>query len=503
MLLGHHFTSVAGAAPIVGPAAACVYGWMPSILWIVLGVVLIGALHDYAALVMSVRYQGKSVGDIAGELLGERPRTLFLCLIVILTWLVLAAFASIIAALFHGNPASVVPINLEIPIAIAIGWWYYRKKGGILVPSLVALGIMWGSVFVAAQNPSWQFTMPSIAGFTPVQVWVFLLLAYSFVTCMLPVWMLLQPRDFINSHQLFVGLGAIYLAIFIANPELTAPAINPTPHEAAGPIFPMLFVTIACGAISGFHSLVASGTTSKQLSTLRDAKPIGYGSMLGEGCLALAATMAVAAGFSAADWHSHYDTGAAVKQPLGPFVAGTANLLENAFSGISHDVAKTIVAVIVISFAATTLDTACRIQRFCLAELGKAWRIGLLSNRYVASAIAAFTPLLLIVETADGVSMWRRIWPVFGASNQLLGALTLLVVTVWLKRKGKPLWFTGVPAIFLSAVTISGLLALIRGQLLREDTQLAVLLPAILLLLLALAIIVEGVNALRRPATAA
>jgi carbon starvation protein len=503
VLLGHHFTSVAGAAPIVGPAAACVYGWMPAVLWIVFGVVLIGAMHDYAALVMSVRHEGKSVGDIAGELLGERPRTLFLCLIVILTWLVLAAFASIIATLFDKNPASVVPINLEIPLAVAVGWWYYKKKGGILVPSLIALGIMWGTVFISAQDEAWQFSMPAIAGFTPVQVWVGCLLAYSFVTCMLPVWVLLQPRDFINSHQLFVGLGAIYLAIFVANPELSAPAVNPNPEGAPGPIFPLLFVTIACGAISGFHSLVASGTTSKQISSLRDAKPIGYGSMVGEGCLALAATMAVAAGFEAADWHHHYTPGHALnKGALGNFVAGTANLLQGAFSGLNESIAKTIVAVIVISFAATTLDTACRIQRFCLGELGRAWRIAPLSNRFVASAIAAFTPLALVVETADGVEMWKRIWPVFGSSNQLLGALTLLVVTVWLKRKGKPLWFTGLPAIFLSGVTISGLITLIRKQLAAESAQMAVLLPAILLLLLALAIIAEGVNALRKPPSA-
>ena len=504
VVLGHHFTSVAGAAPIVGPAAACAYGWLPAVMWIVVGVVFIGAMHDLAALVMSVRHDGKSVGDIAGELIGDRPRNLFLCLIVVLTWLVLAAFASIIATLFHTNPASVLPINLEIPIAMIVGWWYYKRKGGILIPSLIALGIMWGSVFASAENEGLQFVMPSIAGFTPVQVWVGALLAYSFVTCMLPVWVLLQPRDFINSHQLFVGLGAIFLAVFIANPELTAPAVNASPPEVAGPMFPLLFVTIACGAISGFHALVASGTTSKQLTSLRDAKPVGYGSMLGEGCLALAATMAVAAGFTELEWHQHYDSGEAVKQPLGAFVVATANLLERAFSGMSHDVAKTIVAVIVISFAATTLDTACRIQRYCLGELGKAWNLRPLTHRWTASAVAAFSPLLLVVETGDGVSMWRRIWPVFGSSNQLLGALTLLVVTVWLRRRGKPLWFTGIPAVFLAVVTVSGLLQLIAGQLAADVTQYAVLLPAVLLLLLALAVIGEGVLALaRRPASGA
>jgi carbon starvation protein len=364
---------------------------------------------------------------------------------------------------------------------------------------------MWGSVFLTATDPDlqWAFPAEGLFGFTPVQLWVGLLLCYSFVTCMLPVWLLLQPRDFINSHQLFVGLGAIFMAIFIANPELTAPAINDSLPDSAGPIFPMLFVTIACGAISGFHSLVASGTTSKQISSLRDARPVGYGSMLGEGCLALAATMAVAAGFEAADWHNHYAPGHALnKGALGNFVQGTANLMQSAFSGLDTGVAKTIVAVIVISFAATTLDTACRIQRYCLGELGKAWGIKSLTNRYVASAVAAFTPLALVLETADGKEMWLSIWPVFGSSNQMLGALTLLVVTVWLKKKGKPIWYTGLPAIFLTCVTVSGLVSLIQGELAKEAARLAVLIPAILLLLLAVAIIVEGVNVLRKPATA-
>ncbi len=502
VVLGHHFTSIAGAAPIVGPAAACVYGWLPAVFWIVIGVVVIGAMHDFAALVMSVRHGGKSVGDVAGELMGERPRTLFLCLIVILTWLVLAAFASIIAKLFVAHPASVIPINIEIPIAFLIGWWTYKKSGSLLLPSLVALVIMWGGVFVTATNPALQLAFPEagLLGFTPVQLWVGLLLSYSFITCMLPVWMLLQPRDFINSHQLFVGLAAIFLAIFIANPELTAPAINASVPGGTGPIFPMLFVTIACGAVSGFHALVASGTTSKQIKSLRHARPIGYGSMLGEGCLAIAATMAVAAGFTASEWELHYTPGHALNRgALGNFVQGTSNLLESAFSGLHGDVAKTIVAVIVISFAATTLDTACRIQRYCLGELGAAWGIKALCNRYVASAVAAFTPLALVLETGDGKELWLSIWPVFGSSNQMLGALTLLVVTIWLKKQGKPIWYTGLPAVFLTCVTFTGLTALIHGELTKDTTRLAVLIPAVVLLLLALAIIVEGVNVLRRP----
>lgn len=501
VLLGHHFTSIAGAAPILGPAVACVYGWLPAFLWIVLGVVFIGAVHDFGALVVSIRNQGRSLGDIAGDLVGNRARVLFLCLIVILTWLVLAAFASIIGKLFHVFPASVIPVNLEIPIAVGIGWWYHKRNGGIWIPSLLALAVMWGSVFFTATDPSLQFQLPDgVAGLRPDQLWVVLLLAYSFCTCVLPVWVLLQPRDFVNSHQLFVGLGALYLALFLGNPEITAPAINPDVPTSAGGIFPILFITVACGAISGFHSLVSSGTTSKQIQSLRDARPVGYGSMLGEGCLALAATMAVAAGFSAADWKLHYGAGGDFKTATIPnFVQGASNLLEGGVAvfgaTLDHTVAMTIIAVIVISFAATTLDTACRIQRFCLGELGRSWNVGFLQNRYVAAAIAAFSPLFLVVEQGD-VPTWKRIWPVFGSSNQLLGAIALLLITLYLKRRGKPLLWTGLPAAFLTVITLSGLYGVITAQLRSDDPKLAVLVPAVLLLVLAVAVIWESVAAL-------
>lgn len=499
VLLGHHFTSIAGAAPIVGPAVACVYGWVPAFLWIVLGVVFVGAVHDFGALVVSIRNQGRSLGDIAGDLVGNRARILFLCLIVILTWLVLAAFASIIGKLFDSFPASVLPINLEIPIAMAIGWWYHKRNGGIWIPSFIALAVMWGSVFLTATDPALQISLPDeLAGLRPDQQWVFLLLGYSFFTCILPVWLLLQPRDFVNSHQLFVGLAALYLAIFLGNPEITAPAINTELPGGIGGIFPVLFITVACGAVSGFHSLVSSGTTSKQIKRLSDARPVGYGSMLGEGCLALAATMAVAAGFTAADWKIHYGAGGDYRTAtIGNFVRGASNLLEGGVAtlgGVLDDkIAMTIIAVIVISFAATTLDTACRIQRFCLGELGRSWNVGFLQNRYVAAAIAAFTPLFLVVEQGQ-VPTWKRIWPVFGSSNQLLGAIALLLITLYLQKRGKPIVWTGIPALFLTVITVSGLYGVITGQLRSDDPKLAVIVPAVLLLLLAVAVIWEGVG---------
>jgi carbon starvation protein len=327
-----------------------------------------------------------------------------------------------------------------------------------------------------------------------------LLLCYSFVTCILPVWVLLQPRDFINSHQLFVGLGVIYLAIFLVNPEIAAPAVNRDVPDGVGALFPFLFVTIACGAISGFHSLVSSGTTSKQLHSLRDARAIGYGSMLGEGSLALAATMAVAAGFTAAQWHQHYGSAATVKgKSLVAFVQGSSNLLTQGFAFIDGKMAAAIVAVIVISFAATTLDTACRIQRFCLGELGRAWKVAPLQNLYVGAGIAAFTPLILVIEPAEGPPLWRQVWPVFGSANQVLGALALLVITLWLKRRGKPLWLTGIPTIFLTVITMTGLSSMVIGQLRSDEPVWAVLAPAAVLLVLAAAILVEGGIALGKP----
>lgn len=506
VLLGHHFTSIAGAAPIVGPAAACVHGWAPSLLWIGLGVVFIGAVHDFGSLVLSVRHEGKSLGDVAGDLVGPRARTLFLCLIVILTWLVLAAFASIIGKLFADCPASVVPINIEIPLAVAVGWWYYRRKGGIVWSSVIALTVMWGMVWVSSTTPSLQWALPKqVMGFTDVQVWIGLLMAYSFVTCILPVWVLLQPRDFINSHQLFVGLAALFAAIFLANPEMTAPAFNLTKPEGAGPIFPLLFVTIACGAVSGFHSLVASGTTSKQITSLRHARGIGYGGMLGEGCLALVATLCVAAGFQTrGDWRQIFDRPLA-GGGLDAFVQGASNLLTRGFgdlvpaslAGDFEASVPTIVVVVVISFAATTLDTACRIQRYCLSELARGWNFRLLCNRYVAAGVAAFSPFLLCLETGHR-PLWQHLWPVFGSANQMLGAIALLLVTLWLKRRGKPIVYTGVPAVFLTLVTTTGLVRLAWEQIERDPAQRkwAVLAPAVMLLALAIAVLWEGFRAL-------
>lgn len=518
ILFGHHFTSISGAGPIVGPAIAVIWGWLPAVLWIVFGVIFIGAVHDFGCLVVSVKSKGRSMAEITGEEVGGRARFLFLLLILLLTWFVLAVFAFVIASLFVDYPASVIPINFEILVAMLLGYGVYKKGMSITWPSIAALVALYAMVFlgvkapvtthtlfldqgqvqaverhrseqlgVAASNPEVKavdFTkVKSILGYLKsqdpesknaeiqalgaslmkargkaIKLWMYLLLAYSFVACCLPVWLLLQPRDYINSHQLMVGLGGLYLGLLILNPPVVAPAIETAPPGAPN-WFPFIFVTIACGAISGFHGLVSSGTTSKQLDKLPDARPIGYGSMLGEATLGLIVTLACVAGFKSAEaWQAHYVSWAAagsLDRKLDAFLSGGSWFLSSI--GLPVQVGMVIIAVIVISFAATTLDSAARVQRFVIGELGD--RIGgkagsLLKNVWFASLMACLSPLLLLdAKTAAGKPLWTAIWPIFGSANQLLGALCLLVLTIWLARRGKNFWLTLIPFSFIAFVT--------------------------------------------------
>ncbi len=493
VLFGHHYASIAGAAPIIGPAVAVVYGWLPALLWIVIGVVFMGAMHDFATLVISVRHGGDSVGTISAKVLGERTRTLFLLVIFALILLVIAVFARAIAGLFVAQPGTVIPINFEILVALAIGWACYRRKVKLLWPSIAALIALYASVYVGVKVPI------SLAAWVGVEheatTWVVLLLLYSFVASVLPVWSLLQPRDYINSHQLMVGLAALLVGIFVAHPPMSAPAVNTGLHGAVPPLFPFLFVTVACGAISGFHGLVSSGTTSKQLASAADARPIGYGAMLGEGVLALIATLAVAAGLG--DFAGHYHGGLpSGAQGVTYFVQGAANFLTPL--GVPKGAALVVVAVLVISFAATSLDTGVRIQRFIVAELGRIWKVRALENRYVGGALAVGPSLLLYLAGKD-----RTLWPLFGASNQMLAGLSLVVVTVWLYRTGRRrAWlYAAIPMALVLVVAAAAL----NHQLLEFYHSGSYVLAAVggLLLVLELWIVIEGVLAVRRPSGAA
>ena len=468
ILFGHHFCSVAGAAPIVGPAIAVIWGWLPALLWVVFGTIFIGSMHDFGALSVSARHGGRTMGDLAATILSPRARLWFLLIIILLTWIVIAVFAFVIASLFVGVPTAVWPINFEIVVALLLGWWVYRRGGGIVWSSIGALVLLYGAVVFCAGHPEWG-TLPAGAHVlgSPKVTWILFLLVYAFVASVLPVRVLLQPRDYINSHQLFVGLGALILGILIVRPEVTAPAINAAVDPAAPPLLPLLFITIACGAISGFHGLVASGTTSKQLDSLRDARPIGYGGMLGEGVLAMVSVLAVSAGLGdAASWKARYAHWSEVgNQGIVNFVDGASTFMQPIVLG-DQGLARTVIAVIVISFAATTLDTAARIQRFCLSELGASMKLAVMNNRMIAAALAVVPAGLLAIETDGGKGPGSGgfiLWPVFGTTNQLIGAITLLLLFLHLRKSEKPVLAVALPMVFLFAMTsVAGVMGLIE-----------------------------------------
>jgi len=483
VIFGHHFTSIAGTGPIVGPAIAIMWGWVPALLWVVFGSILIGAVHDFGALVVSLRNNGQTVGDIAGRLLNKRVRLLFLFILFMALTVVLAIFGLVIAAVFKQYPAAIFPCVVQIPIAVSIGVMLHRKGVGLLLPSIAALTVMYLSVIYGDTGilGEWNAAM---AGWS-IWTWVVVLLGYSYVASVLPVWTLLQPRDYVNSLQLISALALIMLGLFAAaiaggagDAKLTmvAPAFNPHP-EGAPMIFPFLFITIACGAVSGFHCLVSSGTSSKQISSEPDARFVGYGSMLMEGFLATLVILACGAGLGLgvttaggetligeAAWAERYASWGAAKglgAKVGAFVDGSANFLMAL--GLSAGVAVALMGVLVASFAGTTLDTACRLQRYVIQELGRtlspedggvfAW----LKNKHgatifavcIAGAMAAVPPSGSEWSLANAGKGGLILWPLFGATNQLLAGLCFMVITFYLWRRGKPVWFLVIPMIFM------------------------------------------------------
>jgi carbon starvation protein len=492
ILWGHHYTSIAGAAPIVGPAIAVIWGWLPALLWITVGTVMMGAVHDFAALVISLRNRGRSIGEIAGGVLNPRVRTLFLLIISFLIWVVLAVFAFIIGTLFHSNPGAIFPINIQIVVATLLGWLVYRRGVGIFLPSLIAYVLLVASIFY---GDDFAAAVPAVAGVS-VSAWVWILLLYSFVASVLPVWLLLQPRDYLNAHQLITGLVLLSLGLLVLHPTIQAPALNPAP-EGAPPILPFLFITIACGAISGFHGLVSSGTTSKQIGCMPDARPIGYGGMLGEGTLGLLALLAATAGFASTDdWSRHYASwGAAdsLSSKLGAFVSGGAAFV--AVLGIPVETARTFMAVMVIAFAATSLDTGARIQRLIIAELAEAYGFTALTNRYVAGAVGIGLALMLAL-TQGGGQGGLLLWPLFGTTNQLVAGVTLLVISVWLKQTGRPYAYTLLPAIFVALATATAMVGEVQAYVGDKNWLLAAMGTTVLAC--DVWVLTEGVRALAR-----
>jgi carbon starvation protein len=471
VLWGHHFTSIAGAAPIVGPAIAVFWGWLPALLWVVLGTVFFAGVHDFGTLWISARHKARSIGSLTEQVVSKRSRSLFMVVIFLLLLMVNAVFAIVIARLFVTFPGSVVPIWLEIPVAMLIGWIIYRRGGRLLWPSIGALIALYVMVWYGSKMP---VVLPdSLLGLPPAGVWVLVLFVYAWAASRLPVWLLLQPRDFINSHQLIVGLGILYIGLAVGNPTIAAPVLNEAP-AGAPPILPILFITIACGAISGFHGLVSSGTSSKQLDKETDAKFVGYMGAIGEGALALGSIIVVTAGIATTteEWRSVFytDWHAASGGAAGFFVKGLAAMASNL--GVPVAVGEVFAAVIVVSFAATTMDTGVRLQRYIIAELGDHYGIPPLKNATLATSLAVGSCLLLAFGAhapGGGVgSGGLVIWPLFGTTNQLLAALSLIVVSVYLKKLGRSILPTMIPMVLLLAVTIWAMLASLGGWLFGE-----------------------------------
>ena len=455
VLWGHHFAAVAGAAPIVGPAIAVIWGWLPAFLWVTFGTVFFAGVHDYGALWASVRNKGQSVGAMTADIVGERARNIFMIVIFLLLLMVNSVFAIIIAGEHIAVPSSVIPTWVVIAVAMGIGGGVYKKGMSLLWVTIIGVTVLYGAIWVGSVYP---LSLPeTVFGLGAPAQWVIILFTYAGIASVLPVWLLLQPRDYINGIQLFIGLAILYTAVVIANPTIVAPAINPNVPEGTPPLVPLLFVTIACGAISGFHGLVASGTTSKQLDKEPHSRQVGYLGSVGEGTLAIAAIIACTAGFaSLEEWEGRYTSFTA--GGLDVFVQGGAHILETALS-LSPAVGETLLAVMAILFAATTMDAGVRLQRYIIQEIGNNHNIQALTGRTVSTLVAVGACLLLAFGAggAEPGSGGLIIWPLFGTSNQLLAGLTLMVISVFLIKLGRPAKATMIPLIFLMLMTLPAL----------------------------------------------
>ncbi|WP_027961458.1 carbon starvation CstA family protein [Halomonas halodenitrificans] len=493
VLWGHHFTSVAGAAPIVGPAIAVIWGWLPAFLWVVLGTIFFAGVHDAGAIWASVRNRARSVGALTGDVVGKRARSIFMIVIFLVLLMVNAVFAVVIAGLMMKFSSAVVPVWGAILVALVIGQLIYRRMISLPMVSIVGVIALYALIGI---GPSVPLQMPTeVAGVSGNAIWIVLLFGYAAIASLLPVWVLLQPRDYINGLQLFVGLIVLYGAIMLLNPTMVAPAFNDNVPTGTPSLIPLLFVTIACGAISGFHGLVSSGTTSKQLNKETDARFVGYFGAVGEGMLALAAILAAAAGFATlGDWEAMYT--AFGQGGVNAFVEGGAFIISNGL-GLPEATAATLLTVMAALFAGTTMDTGLRLQRYIFQEWGEIYQQRWMQKPAIATLLAVGSCLLLAFGAggADG-SGGLIIWPLFGTTNQLLAGLSLLVVTVMLVRLGRPMWYTLAPLAFLLVVTIIALLLQLRSFFDQGNYFLLVL--DIVVLVAAILVSLECVSALKR-----
>ncbi len=519
VLFGHHFASITGLAPMLGPAVAVIWGWLPAMLWVVLGAVFVGCVHDFSALVVSMRARGMSIGKVAEGIIGPRAMTLFHLIIFFGIALAMGVFVFIIARLFaispswdpndpladRGSfPSAVLPSGALIILAMVMGHLLHRRGFPLGPTTAVGFVAMLAAVLAGMKWPLLGLGREAWPGHA---TFVVILLGYSMLASVLPVWSLLQARDFLNSLLLYLGLILAYVGFFVWRPDFVAPVFRADPQGAPS-IFPFVFIVIACGAASGFHALVSSGTTAKQIASEGDARFIGYGGMIGESLLGLLAVLACTAGVygrgelspsqvwheTYADWGSIADS---LEAKVGTFITGTAHFIEQL--GVSEQVAAAFVAVVVVSFALTTLDSATRLLRFNISEIGDTLRLRWLGNRYLASGLAVAAIAFFAFYRIGGKPAAIALWKLFGTTNQLLAGLTLLTVTLYLKQRGRnPLW-TGVPMVFMLVSTLTAMVLNLRDfHRTWADGGAALFVVGVMLLVLGVWLTIEAAIALLR-----
>ncbi len=490
VLWGHHFTSVAGAAPIIGPAVAVIWGWLPAFIWVVFGTVFLAGMHDLGALWASARNKGQSIGTLSGRYIGARGRNLFLAVIFLLLLMVVAAFAVVISGLLVAQPGAVIPTWGALIVAVCVGQAIYRFRMNLMVVSLVGVAALYALIVIGDRYP---IELPDpVLGMNPQGFWIVLLFVYAAVASILPVWVLLQPRDYINGIQLFIGLGILYGSVMIATPTVVAPAWNENVPADTPSIVPLLFVTVACGAISGAHGVIASGTTSKQLDRESDARFVGYFGAVGEGLLALGAILATTAGFqSLQDWEAVYDSFSSGGVPV--FVEGGGAIM-NAGLGIPAGLSATILATMAVLFAATTMDTCMRLKRFVIQEIGQL--AGIRLGTVVSTLLATGLGLALTFSQGGDGSGGLLIWPLFGTTNQLMAALTLVILTIMLMRKGRPFLPVLIPGLFV--LVMSAWAAFVQLGTFFRDGEWLLLSIDVAIIVAAAWVLVEAVIAMSR-----
>ncbi len=477
VLFGHHFSSIAGAGPILGPIYAAVFGWIPVFLWILIGSVFIGGVHDFTSAIASIRHGGKTMGEVIEERIGLAGKQFFMVFTWFMLVLVIAVFCKAVASIFTKNPATVTSSLLFIILAILFGFSIYKLKISLWLASIIGVSLLFVSVYLGIHFPIQQ----------SYNFWIWILLVYIFIAATTPVWILLQPRDYLNSFLLyFVLLGGI-IGILISNPKVTFPAVTQF-HTNLGYLFPILFVTVACGAISGFHSLVSSGTTSKQLDSETNARPVVYGSMLVEGILAVVALITAVTILRSDYSHLVTKEGGG---PIGIFSAGVGGFVSHL--GIPVNVGITFAALAISAFALTSLDTATRLGRFVFQEFFETGekKSLLSSNRYLSTlATISFAGILAFSGTSD------TLWPLFGSANQLLASIVLMAIMVWLAALGKKTNFVKYPMYFMFSVTVAALGNLIYENFVAKNVTLVVI--SILLFGLTIVLISEAYKSLKR-----